>query len=614
MSYERYIYIGGYNYARMIESCSFSWDSRGGCSTASMSIPKAAFDQFFRIDIDDIVDIRFGSSSSTRWWQGIVTELTTTLDGGLSISATGLNIWLDEAYPTGRFGLLVETEPPTELDSEVDSDGGSLAAGTYTYTVTSIDAAGETLPCTGVPETVTGDANAVTLTWTAAQGATGYRVYRNNTVYWDVSDTTFTDDGNSDGVSGSAPVTATSTVPTIADTKVSDVVEYLLDTFLPSGLTKGDVTAGTETDLDDYDLTGSTASLKSVLYALADIVGDTLVIVDEDAKVHFVPRSTDIEYRHKFGDARGYWLSVSSRDANFIQSASRTITRDGISTVKVDGEETFEDEDQNTGDSTDPREEFQDRLKFTLADTYNISGKYYEDARFHDMSIYIDRGIEIWGSLGAVPLVSPATSDFFLTGGVRKDIPDLENYFYLCPFLYRIWRMYEFTWSYPPTSMLTKWLTEINRRIKQIKIDRALVVDGYDGPSTAKACTRMRPNVLVKTLPGVKTERTAALAAANLMLKYVPNPERWSIVMINNTTLMKPGLGMYRLTTKTGTKYDLNINSVNYSFDENVVATLELGDEDYTVEAEQAEQSRVVKRASARKARVGIWRPHSERY
>jgi hypothetical protein len=58
------------------------------------------------------------------------------------------------------------------------TSGGSLAAATYFYVVTAVDASGETTISNEVSIATTGSTSSVTLTWPVVAGATGYRVYR----------------------------------------------------------------------------------------------------------------------------------------------------------------------------------------------------------------------------------------------------------------------------------------------------------------------------------------------------------------------------------------------------------------------------------------------------
>lgn len=67
---------------------------------------------------------------------------------------------------------------PTGLNCTGAITGGSLAAATYWYRVSALNAQGETLACAQVSGTVaSGSAGSVALAWTAVVGATSYNVY-----------------------------------------------------------------------------------------------------------------------------------------------------------------------------------------------------------------------------------------------------------------------------------------------------------------------------------------------------------------------------------------------------------------------------------------------------
>ena len=59
--------------------------------------------------------------------------------------------------------------------------GGTLAAGTYFYRVTAINAYGETLASTETSQVTTGTTSTVTVNWGAVSGATGYKIYGRTT-------------------------------------------------------------------------------------------------------------------------------------------------------------------------------------------------------------------------------------------------------------------------------------------------------------------------------------------------------------------------------------------------------------------------------------------------
>ncbi|OYV94712.1 MAG: hypothetical protein B7Z73_02695, partial [Planctomycetia bacterium 21-64-5] len=76
--------------------------------------------------------------------------------------------------------------PPAQPAAPVASaTGGGLGAAvgntTYYYVVTATTADGETLPGTERSVTVSGDTNAITVSWSKVPGATGYKVYRGTT-------------------------------------------------------------------------------------------------------------------------------------------------------------------------------------------------------------------------------------------------------------------------------------------------------------------------------------------------------------------------------------------------------------------------------------------------
>ena len=68
--------------------------------------------------------------------------------------------------------------PPVMGATSTATTGGTLAAGTYFYKVTTLTAAGESTPSTEVSQATTGSTSTVTINWTAVTNATGYKIYR----------------------------------------------------------------------------------------------------------------------------------------------------------------------------------------------------------------------------------------------------------------------------------------------------------------------------------------------------------------------------------------------------------------------------------------------------
>ena len=80
---------------------------------------------------------------------------------------------------SGIMGLAFEVlSPPVQSATTTATTGGTLAAGTYRYYVTAINANGETTVSNEQSQTTTGSTSTVTVTWAAVPTATGYKIYR----------------------------------------------------------------------------------------------------------------------------------------------------------------------------------------------------------------------------------------------------------------------------------------------------------------------------------------------------------------------------------------------------------------------------------------------------
>lgn len=79
----------------------------------------------------------------------------------------------------GLMGLAVEVlAPPVQSALSTATTGGTLAAGTYRYYVTALNAEGETTVSNEQQVTTTGASSTVTVSWAAVTGATSYKIYR----------------------------------------------------------------------------------------------------------------------------------------------------------------------------------------------------------------------------------------------------------------------------------------------------------------------------------------------------------------------------------------------------------------------------------------------------
>jgi len=70
---------------------------------------------------------------------------------------------------------------PVNTAFSTSTTGGTLAAGTYYYRVSALNANGETLASTETSQVTTGTTSTVTVNWGAVAGATSYKVYGRST-------------------------------------------------------------------------------------------------------------------------------------------------------------------------------------------------------------------------------------------------------------------------------------------------------------------------------------------------------------------------------------------------------------------------------------------------
>lgn len=89
------------------------------------------------------------------------------------------------AFGDGDQKLLSVQDPvvprPTLSSAIGSASGGSLSGATYFYRLTATTATGETTTSGEISATTSGPNGSVTLSWSAANGATGYRIYRSTT-------------------------------------------------------------------------------------------------------------------------------------------------------------------------------------------------------------------------------------------------------------------------------------------------------------------------------------------------------------------------------------------------------------------------------------------------
>lgn len=613
-TYTRRAFIGGVDFTDSLSTIRFSWN-QNGCDKATLMIASAAFDETFGIEQEQDVKINYqGTSGTNRWWRGIVEELETAIDGGLTIQCSGTKVFLSEIIPSGRFGTLVETTLP----DDVDVNEGAAATGApgvpqtrHIIAVTAVDAEGETVEGTRIAGhsggtlsgvgvwvfTPSAENKRLTISWVAStNGATGYNVYINPSttpndpddllsvngmVVFSVVGTSFVIDGSRTGEGKDFPFTiangisATAITPTIANTKIENVVNYLLNTFLPDELTKGTIEIGTlNIDLDYYDLQDNSADLQRVLDALVAISGDVQWYVDEDNTIHFREKSTTIASSRKFviKDV-GVVLSTAN---NSLVGASRRQTRDGITTVKIV--------------STEVLEQGKDASNTELGVVWDSTTEPTSIDSSYIRSTTDPRMISTARKKGGTVIPSLPTLSWMET-----NYGDLQAWLNDFPSLRTVW-ISRTLWDEEGS------LNSILRAIRSYM--------GYGGGTQILS----RPRVIVKEFAGVRTAPLAAKTVINWITRKSPNPIRWTLVVENldSTMLVVPGQGNIQLTTQQGTRYQIPVQSISYEFDEAVRMTLICGDELYEANEELDDMRDAILTSSFRRNSPTKWGEFSE--
>jgi hypothetical protein len=153
----------------------------------------------------------------------------TILSNGNPVQITSLNFSgaadltacaaiLQTAIRGARINVLA---PPVATNAVTSTAGGTLAANTYYYKVTALDANGETIGSNEVSVTTTGTTSSNTVNFTMPANAASGKVYRGTAtnaenVYFTIgaTDTQFVDTGTA-GTAGTVPVTNTTGTPDV---------------------------------------------------------------------------------------------------------------------------------------------------------------------------------------------------------------------------------------------------------------------------------------------------------------------------------------------------------------------------------------------------------------
>lgn len=158
-----------------------------------------------------------------RFSSGLVKKMVDTgsvrslLTGGkILIFAGAQPASADDAPTTSALLTMGNMAAPVQSAISGSGTGGTLAAATYYYVVTALNAMGETVASNETNYVATGSTSSVTVSWAAVTGATSYRIYRGtgagaeNTYFSAAAGATSYVDTGAAGTAGSPPGADTS--------------------------------------------------------------------------------------------------------------------------------------------------------------------------------------------------------------------------------------------------------------------------------------------------------------------------------------------------------------------------------------------------------------------
>ena len=605
-TYTRKILIGGDDFSSLVDQCSFSWGECGGPQQASLRISSADFDESYGIQQGDDVDIRYGDAIGTRMWRGIVVEISTSLTDGLSITAAGPKLRLWESMPTGIFGTLADTGPPLLLSATTSNAATGVdgiqtdlslfilarsidADGTTDYTDTTANPASPlgynaSFPFRlGIPAGTIAANKQLDLSWTCGQNATGTEIELifdlfgpdQRLEFYDAVGDTLSIDGVFSPTEGTTFADSnTARQATIAGTTIEDIVNHLLDTYLPTGMTKGTVDIDAlNVNVDLFDLTNSGSDLNQVLTALRDLSGDVQWYVDASLAVHFVVIGTASAATFQIQGTPG---TLSAADHDVLIGLVKKQTREGITIVKIEGEDAMEDSDLEDNDAdwestttpTSPDESFA-----------SITG----DGRVHSIGVSAS-------SPPTIPI--GATKANF----IDVDYPTLQSWLDDFPNQRFIYLKKDDL----PTAFITDVLDKMRTKV-------TTPPDAFSPDAASPGAVGNRPRMMTLAAPGISTILSAGILANNFLLKRNPNPVQWSCSLEKVQTLYVPGQDRITVINTRGITYDLPIVAITYQMDETISASVTVGDTVISALDEHMMQTRSLARMSLQKNHPTRW-------
>ena len=623
-SYDRVIKIGPdtaslVDVSDRVNSCSFSWERHGGCMGGSLTIESAPFDDYQEIELGDIVKIAFksGGAAADDWYIGLVTKLSTSLSGGLSIEVGGYaGTLLAEADPEGIFGTDALLGTVSGLTLSVETDRGDLGNGYHKYYVAAKDSLGVRVPsdwatvavATTLVDLADADPTArrVSIAWTNVARAEAFRIYK---PYWaadlggavglgmvslsgtparyyymDTAETEFYDDGTIDWESlpyeTTLPASNTCRVPPLDDTTldsgnvlyglgtdVNSLALYLVDTYFNAGYDRSKITAGVGAayNLDFLDLDDTETNLAEALQTLADFAGRIAWGVDGAGAVYFKDtidcNATDFEdqiIKEWFIGAQYDLSELHDPDnpvTDVLLEVTRSAQRDSPTRVKVESNTGFENNAVGARIA-----DFRRGTNLTYWKQTRARGHRRNDPRIFDVGVQ-----------STSPDI-PSNATLGATGaGLFGDYADVDAFEADFPNLGWLHRAYQRGHGAVAVEVLKK----IRDELRQTDVN-------------PKRGRRKRGHVLY--MPGARSEYMAARGAGNVMRERRPLTGTWSATVGKVALRFDPGLVLVAVTTLKGDRYIMEVQSAKIDFTDDVTVSLEVGDPDISERARRDEQ------------------------
>ena len=580
--YDRYISVnGGRDISSQITQCTFDISPDGGCITAALQMDGVSFNDFMDLSLGDTVEISY--KPGTPYWYGRITGMSTSLSNGLSIQCSGISQTdLAECDPSGLFGTLAGITIPASVTSEQLEDG-ALGDGLHEYYIFAGDDLGflyhatdltrkttQTISMTGTPEYA--PATCIKVSCANVERATRYRIFKafyadmigaaigeghvgvgsaTRFYYTDVAAPEFHDDGTFDWEAceylEAIPTAPTHRAKGIVSNDVIDIVKHLADTYFPDLYNAAKITSGTGIEVSELDLDNDDASLLEVLETLAGIAGNVMYGVDAENEIFFMPRGTTIGTKAQIearilktfviGEQYNLTTMVPDNVTDILTEATRTASREGATEIQT--------------------------VPVVEARAYTTQRRLLAYGESIGMDEYT----------GGILPMSPMNDTYRTRLGVNTATPLPQT-------------ASEFFAAYPTASAIEAvypglaWLHRVRAAVGDEILGTYLkLIANTMQTTTAKPYNGSRRRGVVLVPSGVSREEDTARFAINTASRVGSASGQWSISVTRCEIQYSPS-GLVAIRSRRGQRYVLEIQSIAFSFEEDVVVTISAGELD----------------------------------